>query len=347
LSLSRVIFPLRTNIKSLQRWGDNDISKKIKQSFILYDEVIFEAGTFRFSGAERFVLEGYVPWSEENSKEAVLRDLEKIENRQEAGYITVLDGKTHAEKHKHKVEKKNEFVADFRVVDVLSELESGSYGKEVDFVKYAVIEKTKDYWNTINENTAKDLANAGFADLVRMTYGPMLAIRLLNNLNDSLAISHFFKVPVTLDAMHTTLLKSKTQSQVGLDFSILDRLAQFAIPDFGDFSIEKLLKLRKHRAIQSFRKLIAKISSEIQSGSSLNIEALYNQELLKQIKEIAPSGKEVALDVCLGALSSIPNPLVSISATIADIGKGVKEYNDFAANWLSFILTAREQRDSQ
>jgi len=42
----------------LQSWGDNDISKRIKQSFVLYDEVIFEAGTFRFSGAEGFVLEG-------------------------------------------------------------------------------------------------------------------------------------------------------------------------------------------------------------------------------------------------------------------------------------------------
>jgi len=340
--LSSVIFPLRTNIKSLQRWGDNDISKRIRQSFILYDEVIFEAGTFEFSGAEGFVLEGFVPWSEQNSKEAVLRDLEKIENTQEDRYIRVFDGKTHAEKFKHKLDKKNNFIADFRVVDILSEVESGSYGKEVDFVKYAVIQREKKYWDAINKNIAKDLANKEFADLARTTYGPMPMIRLLNNLNDSLAISHFFKVPVTLDAMHTILLKYRTKSQLGLNFPILDRLAQIGVPDFGEFSLEKLLKLRKDRAIQSFRNLIAKISSEIQSGSSLNVEALYNRELLEEIKEIAPSKRGISIDVCLGALSSVPCPPAGIVATIADIGKGLKEYSNFAANWLSFILRAKE-----
>ena len=44
--LSRILFPLRTNIKSLQRWGKNDISERIKQSIILYDEIIVETGTY-------------------------------------------------------------------------------------------------------------------------------------------------------------------------------------------------------------------------------------------------------------------------------------------------------------
>jgi len=342
LKLSTIIFPLRTNIKSLQRWGDNDISKRIRQSFILYDEIILEAGTFRFSMAEGFVLEGLVPWSEQNPKDAVLKDLENIENRQGNGYIRVFDGKTHVEKHKYKVERKNEFIADFRVVDILSEIESGSYGKEVDFIKYASILREKGYWDVVNQNTAKDLANKKFADLARKTYGPMPTIGLLNNLNDSLAVSHFLKAPVTLDAMHTALLKSKAQRYVGLGFPILDKLAQISVPDFSEFSLEKLLKLRKDKGIRSFRDLVAKISSEIQSGSSQSIEALYNQELLKEIKEIAPSKRGIAIDVCLGALSFVPLPPVSVAATIAEVGKGLKVYNDFAASWLSFILRAKQ-----
>lgn len=341
--MSSVIFPLRTNIKSLQSWGDNDISKRIKQSFVLYDEVIFEAGTFRFSGAEGFVLEGFVPWRKQNSKDVVLRDLENIENRQEDGYIRVFDGKTHAEKYKYKVEKRNEFIADFRTVELLSEIASGNYGREVDFVKYAVIQREKEYWNTINNNVAKDLANKEFADLARKTYGPMPTIRLLNNLNDSLAMSHFLKMPVTLDAMHTALLKSKTQSQVGIDFSILERLSQIGVPDFGEFSLEKLLKLRKDKAIRSFRNLIAKIGSQVQSGTGLSIEALYNQDLLEQVEQIAPSKKKIALDVCLGALSSVPCPLVEVAATVADIGKALKEYSNFATSWLSFIIRAKNR----
>ena len=98
--MSSVIFPLRTNIKSLQKWGDNDITRRIKQSAILYDNVIFEAGTYRFSAAEKFVKQGFEPWSEKNSKDSILVELKKIENREEKGYITIFDGKTKAEKYK-------------------------------------------------------------------------------------------------------------------------------------------------------------------------------------------------------------------------------------------------------
>lgn len=340
--MSRVIFPLRTNIQSLQRWGKNDISERIKQSIILYDEIIIETGTYRYSGAERFVLDGHIPWSEQNSKEDILKELEKIEKRTGEGYITVFDGKTHAEKYRYKIDKKDEYVADYRTVDVISDMESGSYGSELDFFKYAVINRKDNHREIINQNTFKDLENKEFAETATKIYGQMPLVRLLYNLNDSLAISHIFKIPVTIDAMHAPLLKCKTQSQLGLEFSILDRLAQIGIPDFSHFSLDKLLELRKDKAISSFRNLISEISSKLQSESNVNIEALFTQELLEQIKEIAPTGKKIALDVTLGALSAIPCPLVSVATTVADIGRGLKEYRDFATNWLSFVLRAKE-----
>lgn len=324
--MSRVIFPLRTNIQSLQRWGKNDISERIKQSIILYDEIIIETGTYRYSGAERFVLDSYIPWSEQNSKEDVLKKLEKIEKRTDEGYITVFDGKTHAEKYKYKVDKKDEYVADYRTVDVISDMESGRYGREVDFFRYAVINRKDNHREIINQNTLKDLENKEFAETATKIYGKIPLVKLLYNLNDSLAISHLFKIPVTIDAMHAPLLKCKTQSRLGLEFSILDRLAQIGIPDFGHFGLDKLLELRKDKAISSFRNLISKISSKLQSESNVDIETLFTQELLEQIKEIAPTGKKIALDVALGALSAIPCPLVSVATTVADIGKGLKEY---------------------
>jgi hypothetical protein len=310
----------------LQRWGKNDISERIKQSIILYDEIIIETGTYRYSGAERFVLDSYIPWSEQNSKEDVLKKLEKIEKRTDEGYITVFDGKTHAEKYKYKVDKKDEYVADYRTVDVISDMESGRYGREVDFFRYAVINRKDNHREIINQNTLKDLENKEFAETATKIYGKIPLVKLLYNLNDSLAISHLFKIPVTIDAMHAPLLKCKTQSRLGLEFSILDRLAQIGIPDFGHFGLDKLLELRKDKAISSFRNLISKISSKLQSESNVDIETLFTQELLEQIKEIAPTGKKIALDVALGALSAIPCPLVSVATTVADIGKGLKEY---------------------
>lgn len=326
----------------MQRWGKNDISKRIKQSIILYDEIIIETGTYRYSGAERFVLDSFDPWSEQNSKEGVLKQLEEIEKGTEERYITVFDGKTHAEKYKYKVDKKDAYVADYRTVEVISDIESGSYGKEVDFLKYAVINRKDNHRDIINQNTRKDLENKEFTDTAIRIYGQIPLIKLLYNLNDSLAISHFLKIPVAVDEMHAPLLKCKTKCQVGLEFPILDRLAQIGIPDFSGFGLDKLLELRKYKAIASFRNLISKISSKLQSESNVDIETLFTQELLEEVKEIAPTEKKIALDVALGALSTIPCPLVSVATTVADIGKELKEYRDFATNWLSFVLRAKE-----
>ncbi len=341
--MSSIIFPLRTNIKSLQRWGDNDISKRIKQSFILYDEIILETGTYNFQGADNdFVFENFDQWSPQNSKEGVVGISEEIENRQEDAYIRVFDGKTHVEKLKFRVQKKNEFLADFRTADVISEIESGSYGKETGFLKYLVVSRNKNYWEIIKKNTIKDLADSPFAEEVRKIHGAMPAVVFLNNLNDSLSISHHLKSPVAIDQTYAQMLKLRTKSHVGLHFTVLERLAQIGIPDFSIFSLEKILELRKDKALESFRRLISELSTKLQSENDLEIETLFAQELWQEIKEIAPTKKEVALDTTLGAISFIPCLPLNIITSATDFGKGLKEYRDFSSNWLSFILRAKE-----
>lgn len=341
--LSSILFPLRTNINSLQRWGDSyDISGRIKQSMILYHKVIFETGTFRYSGSERFVFHEYKPWSEENTLEKVLKEIERVEKRSEEAYFTVINGKTRVEKFKYTIKKKQEFVADYRTVDVISELESDSYGKEADFLKYALIQRKENHEETIKQNTSIDLTNKEFVETARKTYGEINLIGLLHNLNDSLALSHLFKIPISVDAIHTPLLRAKRKVEVGFEFAILDRLTQIAIPDFSKLELDDLFELRKDKAIESFRDMIWKISSMIQLEGSSNIEELFNQELLNEVAEIAPTEKELALNVALGAPHFIPIPLVSVAAEISDLGKDLKEYRDFAKNWLSFVLKARE-----
>ncbi len=299
--MSTILFPLRTNINSLQKWGDAyDISARIKQSMILYDEVILEAGTFRYSGSDRFVLSGYEPWSKSNTKDDVLRKMKEVEMRSEEGFITVIDGKTRVEKYRYKVEKKDEFLADYRTVDVLSEAESGSYGKETDFLKYAYIKRKENHKDTITQNTLKDLANKEFAETARKIYGEMPLVGLLNNLNDSLALSHSLKTPITVDTMHVPLLRSKANYEIGLGFAILDKLAQMFVPDFSMLDLDSLLQLRKNKAIEDFRKVIMKMNTQLQTENvtgienlSKNIENFFKQELLDKIKELAPSRRNV------------------------------------------------------
>jgi hypothetical protein len=335
--MTRIIFPLATNIKSLQRWGDNDISKRIKQSLILYDKIIVETGTYNFEGADAFVLQGYAPWSDENSKEAVTGKIEQVENRQEDGYIKVVDGITRLEKYRYKVEKKDEFIADYRIVDVISEIESGKYGK-VDLLEYLGINRYGDYLKNIQQNTAKDLSDKEFAEAVATVHGRMPTVVFLNNLNDSLAISHATNMPVAVDSIYASLLKLKTKCRIGRQFSVLERLSQIGVPDFSELTLEQIVDLRKDKALTSFRNLISILSSRLQSETNFNLEAFFTQELLKQIKELAPNRKRVALSIFLGALSKVPCPFISEAKTIADISKKLKEHRDFSSNWVSFVL---------
>lgn len=309
---------------------------------ILYDEVIVETGTFKYSGTDRFAFYEFKPWGKDNTREDVLREIERIEKGSEESYITVRDGKTGVEKFKYEVKKKQNFVADYRTADVISEIESGSYEKEADFLKYALIQRKENHKDFISQNTLKDLANKSFADTARKIYGEMHLVGLLNNLNDSLALSHQLKIPISIDAIYSPLLKIKTDYEVGLEFAILDRLVTIAIPDFSTLNLDSILKLRKEKTIQSFRNMIWKMNLQLQSEGTSSIDELFGDELLKEIEELAPTRKRLVLNAALGALSFIPTPLVNIATTIVGVGKEFREYRDFAKHWLSFVLKARK-----
>ena len=150
-------------------------------------------------------------------------------------------------------------------------------------------------------------------------------------------------MPVAVDSIYASLLKLKTKCKIGLQYTVLERLTQkIGIPDFGDLSLEKILELRKDKALASFRKFISQLSLMLQSENNLNVEALFTQELLKELKELAPNRKRLAFATFFGALSNIPCPFIGPVTTIADIGKELKGYNDFSSNWLSFLLKASE-----
>lgn len=338
--MSSIIFPLATNIKSLQKWGDNDITKRIKQSLILYDKVIVETGTYNFQGAGSFVLQGFEPW-EKNSKGEILKKMEQIENRQEDRYIRIFDGKTHLEKKKYKIDKKYTFLADYRSVDIISEINAGKYGK-IDFLQYLDINRQGNHWKNIEQNTIKDLSDSEFADIVSNIHGKMPTIVFLNNLNDSLAMSHALNAPIAVDSIYASLLKLKTKCRIGSQFSTLEKLAKIGVPDFGDLDLEKILELRKDKALASFRNLISALSLKVQCGNNLDIEAIFTQELFKEIKELAPTKKRIALNTFIGALSNLPCPIIGAVTSVSEVGKEIKEYRDFSSNWLSFLLKANE-----
>lgn len=221
---------------------------------------------------------------------------------------------------------------------MISEIDSGSYGNDVDFIKYAIIHRKENHNEELQKNFEKDFEINDFVTTAQKIYGEMGLIQVLTNLYDSLVLSQVFKSPVAVDGMHTPLLKLKAKYELGYEFSILDRLSEIFMPSFSDLDLDELLQLRKDKSIKSFRNWIQTMNNKLQSDHSLEIDNLIFIELIEEIKEMAPSKKEIYIDLALGSLSFFPNPVLSLISTFADVGKEVKQYNDFSKSWLSFIL---------
>lgn len=344
VSCNGIVFPLSTNIKSFQPWGDNDISKRIKQSLILYDKIILETGTYRCGGKD-FVSSGYSPWDPSNTKECVLAEIQHLKTVNEDMFITHrarVVGDFFVEAHKWKIDRKDIFIADFRTLDLISEVFSGSYGK-IDFLEFLDINRLDNHIEQISDNTKRDLADSSFAEIIRKTHGSFPSIVFLNNLNDSLIISHKIAMPVAVDSIYSGILKLKTKSLIGMQFSVLEKLLEktLVFPDFAELDLDEILDLRKDKALSSFRRLISDLSKRLKSGD-LNIGELFAQEFLKEIWELAPNKKRLVLNAFLGVLSNSPCSAIGSSISAYEIGKEFKNYRNFSSNWLSFVLKAKK-----
>jgi hypothetical protein len=186
------------------------------------------------------------------------------------------------------------------------------------------------------------LADSKFAEIVRKTHGAFPAHVFLNNLNDSLVISHKTDMPVAVDSIYSALLKLKTKSLIGKQFSVLEKLAKTVIfPDFGEIGLEEILELRKDKALVSFRSLISDLSARLKSGD-LNVEELFAQEFLEKIWELAPNKKGVVLNAFLGALSNIPCSAIGSLTSVYEIARELNHYRNFSSHWISFVLKAKK-----
>jgi hypothetical protein len=343
MDTSSIVFPLSTNIKSFQRWGDNDISKRIKQSLILYDKVILETGTYKLEGKDA-VLQGYTPWNAVNTKEQVLKEIQWAQTNDEDMFITHrarILGDFFVDAHKYKVNKEDYFIADFRTLDITSELESGKYGHP-DFIEYLDINRYGDHYEQVNFRTKRDMADNDFAETVKRTLGTLPAFAFLNNLNDSLLISSKTDMTVAVDSIYSNLLALKSKSQIGRQFSMLEKLTETAIfPDFAELSLEKIIQLRKDKALTSFRLKVLELSQKLKSGD-FDVKDIFAHDLMKEIWEFAPSKKGVIINAFMGVFSNVPLPAVGGLSSIHDLAKEVSNYQKFSSHWLSFVLKAKE-----
>ena len=171
--------------------------------------------------------------------------------------------------------------------------------------------------------------------------------RVLSNFHESLIYSNVLKTPMMLDGLHNDLLKALNRNIVKVADVRLDILKKvndllcFTLPDLTSKPIDDILVLRKDRLFRQFRNKLLDINKTItetpaEKLEEQKIESLFIRDLIIEMKELSPNGKDLLINGILGSIGLIP-PLGAVTSTIS-FGKEIKESFEFEFSWLAFII---------
>ncbi len=169
---------------------------------------------------------------------------------------------------------------------------------------------------------------------------------ILKNFNISLVNSGVVGAPMMVDSLHNDLLRKLSEDFISIaDIKLevlrkVNNLLKFELPDFSSLEIDEILSLRKDKLFVRFRNKLAEIDKKIIQNlsqySPRDINALFMQELTKEMKELSPKGKDLAVSGVLGLAGLIP--VYGSVASGASLLKEGKQLYNHKKSWISFIM---------
>jgi len=345
--LNRVFLPLRSNIgwfKSLDLRGD--ISNRVKESILLYDEIYIEDGTFKAdvldgsSGPfKRYYPPGFIP-PEQRTIEYE-RDLKPTEmtigigrDGDDAPRATISQGNT-----------LNRFKIDY--YEIFKNIEISDY----NFLKFTVFQNEyglpRNAKDIIREQSREDKRT--FRDI-----HPNNAILdlVIDNLNHDLVTSVLLKSSIVMDSRHQYILKEKCwhpestfRSKPVVEHAALNQILEVSVPEFSSLSIEEVLELRDDRSWCNFRDFVGNTVSTVKDDPEILIDhqalekavrSQYDKAMFEELERKYLTGPKLVMDLGLGATSLIP--VFGVIPTAVSGGKSLKDYWDDKSTWFAFLL---------
>lgn len=331
---SSIIFPLRSNVEWFGNEGKYSLKNRIKEALLLYDELVFEAGSYICGISEKgdidlYVPPGGLPYIQRKSLNFVGADGEMS--------LSVKNNQTGEETDLIENGKLRRFWgANF--LNILEDLEVPEY----DFVEIKSIHLNKDGKKILKTNSKNDLEDFDIETQASGDY--FLEKKVIEGLNHSLLFSSALEIPILVDDIHQKYLKEKSKRgwQENLDskeFETLDSTLELVVPDFSSLSFEKIIELREDRALQDFRGKIDKMSNEILEVSrpeefQEKTREIFVGDLLDEIDEMAPGKNDICLDILTGIIPG--------GSAIDILEDAVSSY-EFSKSWLSFIMKLKQE----
>ena len=219
--------------------------------------------------------------------------------------------------------------------------EMGLY--DADFIEFQVKDLNENGKRILNEVMDKTKSYTNFID------GPKYCKEaILENFHRSLLMSKGF-APIMIDNVHHKLLLESSINNLKMDLSLevlnrVNKLLKYRIPDFSSMEISKILELRNDSLFQKFREKLFDInnlltSKDLRDLNESEIESLFLEEYLSEMKEFTISTNDVIINGGLGVVGLIPGlGTVSSVAGLSKTAYDAKKVYDYKKSWIAFIM---------
>lgn len=329
MSKSTIFFPLRSNVEWFEPAKEYSLERKIKESMLLYDYLVFEDGIYTCFTTKKGGFDVHVPTSNVSTE-----DRKRMFHGRggKTASLTIINQATGKATPILSGEVEKFFNADF--VSLLENMGC----QDLDFIKLEKIGLTEDGKKILREIFKRDEEDTHLMSLIGGT--PFLKRIITQGLNHSLLLSGALKVPILIDNLHEAVLRHRLgqtieEIHIGREVEVLDSILQLPFPDFSSLDIDDLVNLRKDRAILKFREKIRDINDWIPDTMDPikfreETQRLFVKDLLEEVKELAPSKKSVAINVFGG--------LIPYVGSAIGIAKTLHDSYDYSRSWLSLLM---------
>ena len=332
-----IYFPIRSNIHFFEKKANQPhLISKIKQSILMYDNLIFDDGGYTLSCNEHGSFDSFVPPHQ--------LDISELEVPEKPSTNFFLNGRDDITGKSfslipHSNNSQNYGVS-FRKLLTEMNIENES------FIKFELRELTPQGKQALREAVRKTNDYKKFID-----GNTFFKNKIFENFHNSIIMSNSLNTPFMLDNLHDTLLKNLSQnilkiSDVRLEvFNRINELLQLNMPDFSNINVDEVLDLRKDKLFKNFREKLLGINNtltgnDISELDTSQIDALFFNELLGEIKELAPSNKKLLISGTLNVAGAVPG--VGIAVSGVSVAKDVVSTYKFSRTWLAFIIKYTE-----
>nr|QNO54372.1 hypothetical protein DIMBOPOO_00045 [Methanosarcinales archaeon ANME-1 ERB7] len=332
-----IYFPIRSNINFfVQQANQPSLVSKIKLSIIMYDNLIFDDGAYQFLCSTNGAFDMNIPPDK-------LQNLSFPDVPAEPGtnfHINAIQKPTGQSFNLiPKSTNGNNYVAFASFRKLINKLGI----QNEDFIRFE--------WRELNESGKRYLdklikSSASYKNFIEGNV--FFQDYILKNFHYSSILAEDFNTPMMIDSLHNKLLThimSKLVNIFDVRLEVLNRvrdLLQFELPDFSLMTMNDVLELRRDTCFIAFRNKLLDINNyltknKVDQFDLSKIESLFMNELIKEIREIAPSSEKLLLDGFLGTVGLLV-PGASPMLTGIGLARDIEELREFNKSWIAFII---------